>query len=200
MAKTAKRTRLSPAARRQQLLDVAKMMILEDTLQGFTIEALSRIAGVTPPLIYNYFSSRQVLLQELLQREYGYYRSNLTTQLDSAKNLEAIVRIFVEGNFDHLSPGNILPILQSQPELAEAISDITARDSKMLAPFLVKSFAGRYSLDQKQAGLLVSMSSGVSIAAADYCSKYNVPREQTIEHVMQYIFAGIESFLVTEKK
>jgi len=27
-----------------------------------------------------------------------------------------------------------------------------------------------------------------------------VPREQTVEHVMQYIFAGIESFLVTEKK
>ncbi|MDG1207361.1 MAG: TetR/AcrR family transcriptional regulator [Pseudomonadales bacterium] len=53
-----KRTGLSPSARIDQLLDVAKQMIHNDGLQAFTIESLARTAAVSSPLVYNYFSSR----------------------------------------------------------------------------------------------------------------------------------------------
>ena len=49
------RTRLSPSARTDQLLDVAKQMILSDGLQAFTMESLARTAAVSSPLVYNYF-------------------------------------------------------------------------------------------------------------------------------------------------
>ena len=67
---TKPRTRLSPSARTDQLLDVAKQMILKDGLQAFTMESLARTAAVSSPLVYNYFSSRQALLQALLEREF----------------------------------------------------------------------------------------------------------------------------------
>ena len=59
---TKQRTRLSPAARTDQLLNVAKKMIVSDGLQSFRMESLARMAEVSSPLVYNYFSSRQALL------------------------------------------------------------------------------------------------------------------------------------------
>ena len=46
MTKTRPRTRLSPQARKTQLLDTAKSMILRAGLRSFTMEALARNAGV----------------------------------------------------------------------------------------------------------------------------------------------------------
>ena len=51
---------------KKQLLGIAKAIIFEEGLQRFTMEALALTAGVTPPLIYNYFSGRQALLKSLL--------------------------------------------------------------------------------------------------------------------------------------
>ena len=67
MSKTRPRTRLAPEARRNQLLDVTREMILQDGLQSFSMEALARAAGVSSPLVYNYFSSRVDTLQSLLR-------------------------------------------------------------------------------------------------------------------------------------
>ena len=113
------RTRLSPAARKKQLLDTAKAMIVEEGLQRFTVEALARTAGVTTPLVYNYFSSRQALLKSLLVQEYESYRLKTVAEVGAAKSFDDVVRAYVTSNFDHHAPGSILPILQSQPEIVE---------------------------------------------------------------------------------
>ena len=60
--KTEPRTRLTPAARTDQLLDTSKQMIKENGLQAFTMESLARTANVSSPLVYNYFANRQALL------------------------------------------------------------------------------------------------------------------------------------------
>ena len=44
-------------------------MIVEEGLQRFTMQALARTAGVTTPLVYNYFSARQALLKSLFVQE-----------------------------------------------------------------------------------------------------------------------------------
>jgi len=79
------RTRLSPANRIDQLLDVAKQMIVSDGLQSFTIESLARLAAVSSPLVYNYFPSRQALLQALLEREYRVSGSALLSRSRQCK-------------------------------------------------------------------------------------------------------------------
>ena len=62
------RTRLSPDARRQQLLDTTQAMLISKGLQAFTMEGLAKAAGVSAPLVYNYFANRIELLQALLKR------------------------------------------------------------------------------------------------------------------------------------
>ena len=192
------RTRLSPEARRAQLLATAKAMIVADGLQRFTIEALAREAGVTPPLVYNYFASRLVFLQALLRHEYQTFSSNLASQVSETADFEQMVRVFIASNFDHHTPGNILPILQSQPDIAQATKDDQAEQLGRTARFLVRATAKEYGLNREQAELAVSMSSGASIAAAAHAARGQVERERTIDTVLTYVLAGMAAIVKTK--
>ena len=200
MKPTSSRTRLSPEARRAQLLDTAKAMVLEHGLQAFTMEGLAKAAGVSAPLVYNYFDGRPQLLQALLTREYGAFVAETREALAGAESFEDIVRISVTSNFDHHAPGNILPLLQAQPEIASVIHTEQQALSHRNARFLVQSAADQYQLTRKQAQLAVSLSSGASIAAAELAAKARLSRSATIEMTVRYIIAGIERLAQTDGK
>ena len=185
------RTRLTPEARRTQLLDTAKTMIVEHGLQSFTMESLARTAAVSSPLVYNYFESRQVLLKALLSLEQQRFAQRLKLEISAAKDYEAIVRIFIASNFDHYAPGNILPILQSQPEIADAANKFRHADGQQAAKFLVQSTANTYKISKSQALLLVSMSSGASIAAAELNAGKPGNRNKAIDTALAYVLAGM---------
>ena len=144
------RTRLTPEARRCQLLDTAKQMVVDDGLQGFTMEGLARAAGVSSPLVYNYFPSRQALLRDLLQQEYERFARKVAAEVRAATDFGEVVRVFVASNFDHYAPGNVLPILNSQPEIAEPIQSQRAKHQRRTAQFLVRHAAERYELSRAQ--------------------------------------------------
>jgi len=60
---------MSPQGRREQLLDAALGVILEQGYSGVSIEAIARAAGVTRPVIYDHFPNLPQLLQALVERE-----------------------------------------------------------------------------------------------------------------------------------
>lgn len=194
-AATSKRTRLSPEARRAQLLDTARTIILADGLQAFTMEALARAAGVSSPLVYNYFSGRVALLGELLLREYRRFAAQIAQQVEAASSFEEVVRVFVASNFDHHAPGNVLPVLLSQPDLAKALRGRERRASRRTATFLIDRISDRYPLTRAQAEFLVSVSSGASIAAASYCARSGVDREAAIDAALRFIFGGMRAVI-----
>ena len=187
-----KRTRLSPEARKDQLLDTAKQMIIEAGLQSFTMEGLARTAAVSSPLIYNYFKSRKVLLQNLLKKESQAYTSKLNAEVSAAESFEEVLRIFITRNFDHHAPGNILPILQSQPEIAISHEARREKQSKQVARYLVQNLAKNYHLTRAQAALVMHMSSGASIAAAGYAALSKADRTKTIDTALSYVLAGLK--------
>lgn len=84
------RTRLSPDARRQQLLDTTQAMLISKGLQAFTMEGLAKAAGVSAPLVYNYFANRTELLQALLKREYQRFVEEFSSLARDAQNFEEI--------------------------------------------------------------------------------------------------------------
>ena len=117
------RTRLSPTARKKELLDTAKAIIVEEGLQRFTMEALARTAGVTPPLIYNYFSGRQALLKSLLVQDYESYRLKTVAEVGAAKSFDDVVR----------STAKSFKLTKSQAELVLSMSSgPLSRSSNML--------------------------------------------------------------------
>ena len=190
---TKTRTRLSPANRIDQLLDVAKQMIVSDGLQSFTIESLARHAAVSSPLVYNYFPSRQALLQALLEREYRVSASALLAEVVNANSFEEVIRIFIANNFDHHAPGNIVPVLMSQPELAAHIKQLRKQQRKQTANYLVENTAKNYKLTVEQAQLAITMSSGASVAAAEWVAMNQLDRELAIDMALAYIKSGMEA-------
>lgn len=61
--------RMAPAQRREQLIDAALDVILEQGYERVSIEAIARQAGVTRPVIYDHFPNLGRLLYALVERE-----------------------------------------------------------------------------------------------------------------------------------
>jgi AcrR family transcriptional regulator len=61
--------RLPPQERREQLIDAALGVIVEQGYEGISIEAVARRAGVTRPVVYDHFPNLAELLQTLIARE-----------------------------------------------------------------------------------------------------------------------------------
>jgi AcrR family transcriptional regulator len=64
--------RMPPAQRREQLIDAALGVILEQGYRGVSIEAVARAAGVTRPVVYDHFPNLGRLLHALVEREERY--------------------------------------------------------------------------------------------------------------------------------
>ncbi len=60
---------MAPAQRREQLIDAALSVILEQGYGGVSIEAIAREAGVTRPVVYDHFHNLGRLLHALVERE-----------------------------------------------------------------------------------------------------------------------------------
>jgi AcrR family transcriptional regulator len=63
---------MPPEQRREQLIDAALTVILEQGYEGVSIEAIARTAGVTRPVVYDHYSNLAELLQALIEREESY--------------------------------------------------------------------------------------------------------------------------------
>jgi AcrR family transcriptional regulator len=69
--------RMAPEQRREQLIDAALSVIVEQGYEGVSIEAIARTAGVTRPVIYDHFPNLGRLLQALIEREESYALAQL---------------------------------------------------------------------------------------------------------------------------
>jgi len=63
---------MPPEQRREQLIDAALGVILEQGYGGVSIEAIARAAGVTRPVVYDHFPNLAQLLHVLVEREERY--------------------------------------------------------------------------------------------------------------------------------
>jgi AcrR family transcriptional regulator len=94
---------MAPEKRREQLIDAALNVIVEQGYEGVSIEAIARTAGVTRPVIYDHFSNLGRLLQALIEREEAYALAQLAevvpaapTQGDPPELFAAGVRRFLD--------------------------------------------------------------------------------------------------------
>ncbi len=69
--------RMPPEQRREQLLDAALSVILDQGYGGISVEAVARAAGVTRPVVYDHFPNLGQLLQALIEREERYALAQL---------------------------------------------------------------------------------------------------------------------------
>jgi AcrR family transcriptional regulator len=69
-----KRKRLTAAARRELIAAAATDLFAERGYRGTSIEEIAKRSGVTPPVVYDHFASKQELYRSLLESHYAELR------------------------------------------------------------------------------------------------------------------------------
>jgi AcrR family transcriptional regulator len=109
---------MPPEERREQLIDAALEVILEQGYSGVSIEAIARVAGVTRPVVYDHFPNLGRLLHALVEREERY----------SLEQLELVVPEEPEAG----NPGELLA--QGVRRFLDAVADRPATWRLILLP------------------------------------------------------------------
>lgn len=89
--------RMPPAQRREQLIDAALGVILEQGYSGVSIEAIARTAGVTRPVVYDHFPNLGRLLHALIEREERYALEQLAQIVPDAPDGQEPVELLIGG-------------------------------------------------------------------------------------------------------
>ena len=84
--------RLTAAQRKQQFLDVAAQIVVEQGADTVTMEAVAARAGVSKALSYRYFSNAGSLLLELFEREVVALDRQIRAAVDEADTFEDKIR------------------------------------------------------------------------------------------------------------
>lgn len=88
---------MPPTQRREQLLDAALSVIVEQGYSGVSIEAIARTAGVTRPVVYDHFEDLGRLLRSLVQREERYSLEQLEHVLPGDLSASDPVEVLATG-------------------------------------------------------------------------------------------------------
>lgn len=101
MSRVPPKTRLSAAARRTQLLDLAEDLFTDRGYEGVSIEDVARAADVTRPVVYQHFDGKEALFIACVRRARDQFESDLAEAVGSAIGdlpdlIEAGGRVFFE--------------------------------------------------------------------------------------------------------
>jgi AcrR family transcriptional regulator len=93
------RRRLSPAERRDQIVEGAREVFARLGYQGTTLEDIAAHLGVTRPLIYHYFRDKDTLYLELLTRSRSALEAAIIGAVDPEASPEDQLRAGMRGYF-----------------------------------------------------------------------------------------------------
>lgn len=136
--------RLPPAERREQLLDIALTLVVEFGYSALSMHAVARRAGVTRPVVYDSFASKDELIIALVTREEARMLSSLAG-LTPTKAAESPTHLLLEVFSSFLHAVHESPdtwrLVYTPPEgtpaaLRNHISTSRARVRTLLEPLL----------------------------------------------------------------
>lgn len=84
--------RVPREVRHKQLLDISEQIFLTKGYDGFSIEELRRSAGVSRPVVYEHFRSKEAIFIACITRIWEIYETSL---LDSAANVHTFKDVVV---------------------------------------------------------------------------------------------------------
>ncbi len=133
-ARRPRTARVPPPERRRQLLDEAARLLTRHGLEQLQVTELAARTGVSRPLVYRLFPSREVLLRALLED----FTAQVSARFQAALvrtlpgSIEAITTAFVEASCDAIEargagPWQLLDARGAGPEVARVGREVFAR-------------------------------------------------------------------------
>ncbi|MGN6201631.1 MAG: TetR/AcrR family transcriptional regulator [Solirubrobacterales bacterium] len=200
-AKPKGRKRLSAGQRREVIEGAATELFAERGYPGASIEAIARSSGVTPPVVYDHFSSKIDLYRHLLEAHFAELREIWGQNFPGAEDSSARVSRSFDAWFSyveqHPAAATMLFREPSGDRQAEAVHREVSAASRAQ---VMKLFAG----EPGAAGFAGSLSgAGLEMAwvvlrgvlqglALWWVEHPEVPREQVVATAMNSLWIGFE--------
>ena len=117
------RTRLDPAVRREQLLDVAADLIRKGGVHAASMKQIAAAAGMSETQVYNYFGSREKLCVDIARREFARIeqarRAEARQGTDHYSQITLATRSYLRQIGER---GGLLQMLLSSPEVRATLT------------------------------------------------------------------------------
>jgi AcrR family transcriptional regulator len=203
--KTAKpRKRMVAAARREVIARAATEVFAERGYQGASIEEIARRSGVTPPVVYDHFDSKQDLYRCLLERHFADLRQVWSINFCGEDPPERRVARSFDSWFAYIEAhpfaGRMLfRDTTGDPEIAAMHLEVAARSRDAILPLLAaepgaEGVAG--SVEGEGLDMAWVVLRGVLQGLAIWWHEHpQVPRERVVATAMNAIWVGFERVL-----
>lgn len=186
------RTRLTPAARRDQILDVAARVIVEAGLQAATMERLARASGVSKALVYTYFATRDVLLGALLQREQAELGDRGMAAALRADSFPDLIAQTTRHYLEHVRDrGPLIAALLADPGTAALMEAESQVNRDQTIRYLVRATRRAYGLGLPQAIAAVDLLMAVTGRAGTLVAQGDLEIEVAVEMCQQIALGGL---------
>ncbi len=196
MSEPQTRRRLSAAARRELIAAAATELFAERGYRGASIEEIARRAGVTPPVVYDHFSSKRELYRSLLESHFADLREiwqlNFVGDGPPGERVERSFDAWFAYVEQHPFAGRVLFRDTSDPEIAPVHAEVAAASRAAVMP-LAATEPGLDAAGEAQAEMLWVVLRGVLQGLAIWWTDHpEVPREQVVAVAMKALWTGFE--------
>lgn len=188
--------RLSKAARREQLLCVARDIVRDAGTEALTLAAVAERAGVTKPVAYEHFGSREGLLIAL-------YRALDVQQMDAARaalaageqTLEETARVLSASYIDcWLQAGTEFYAISAALEGSEAMHDAKAALRQAYFALIREAFAPFVIVPRPEARAVTAAIVGAADAVAAEAAAGKVSRAAAVRTLTALIANALAAY------
>ena len=195
----ARRRRMSRAAREQQMLDVAEEVFGERGYQATSMDEIAERCGVSKPMLYEYFGSKDGLLVACVTRSKAELLDVTQKAMAGAATPEDVLWrgmvayfSFIDAHSDSFAMLLREPTAAS-PETAEAV-EATRRQQSALIAGVLATFAPSAPADAIEAYTQIIMGASERMALW-LTSRPDVSAEDAARHMTDYGRQGLSPYL-----
>ena len=197
----ARRQRLAPEERRAQIMDCAVDLIVSRGLSSCTLEEVAVRAGISKPLVYRYFDSREALLKEVLEREYTYLRGRGLDVMPKNLPYEKVLRGSVLRSLQYLyERGPILRLLASDRSIAALAQNRDRDERSTMRRYFSGIVAQTFGIAEEDAFIIATLTINAPILSARSLKKRGVPPERVAALWSEFILGGYRHLAALNRK
>jgi AcrR family transcriptional regulator len=184
------RRRVGRAEREQQILDAAVEVFTERGFQNASMDAVAERVGVTKPVLYTHFGSKDGLLLACIARSRAELLEVTTAAVAAADTPENMMRSGIRAFFDYIdAQGPAWMIGYSEPMVAgAALESVRAQQTDFLATLLA---ARKPDADPQRLEAWAQIVVGACERLAIWRSTRTISAELATEYVMDLAWTGL---------
>lgn len=185
---------MSGRERREQLVQVSARLFAEKGFEAVTIEEIAAKAGVSKPVVYEHFGSKDGLYAVIVDREMTVLLGSITDSLTGERPRELLEQA-ATALFDYIEAREdgfrILvrdsPVAQHTGNFASLLRDVASQvEARLASEFDRKGFPAKYA--PMYASMLVGM---VALTGQWWLDVRKPKKDEVVAHVVNLAWNGI---------